>query len=208
MPTTYQKLIGARQLREFPSSENTLAEVLKQANRLMAVGCFCIGTNQVDLSAAQRKGIPVFNAPFSNTRSVAELTIAEVIERFEKFEFSRGIESLWALLGVIDKHIVENAPWKLIKSTDEAENLRMIAEAADEIRTWPEVLAVAPHRLIDIRDPSEPYSAAEFRADALAAMGVVAESAGVSPGLVMHHYGSWEGLRIACDQRVVEVGGR
>lgn len=54
-------------------------EVLKQAPRLMAVGCFCIGTNQVQLDAARREGIPVFNAPYSNTRSVAELVLAEMI---------------------------------------------------------------------------------------------------------------------------------
>nr|WP_294863654.1 phosphoglycerate dehydrogenase [uncultured Pseudogulbenkiania sp.] len=54
-------------------------EVFAAANKLMAVGCFCIGTNQVDLKAAARHGIPVFNAPFSNTRSVAELVIAEAI---------------------------------------------------------------------------------------------------------------------------------
>ncbi|MFT4257922.1 MAG: phosphoglycerate dehydrogenase [Pseudoxanthomonas sp.] len=55
------------------------AEVLAQARRLIAAGCFCIGTNQVDLDAAERAGIPVFNAPYSNTRSVAELVIAEAI---------------------------------------------------------------------------------------------------------------------------------
>lgn len=55
------------------------AEVLEQANRLMAVGCFCIGTNQVDLGAALARGVPVFNAPYSNTRSVAELVLAEAI---------------------------------------------------------------------------------------------------------------------------------
>jgi D-3-phosphoglycerate dehydrogenase len=55
------------------------AEALEGADRLMAVGCFCIGTNQVDLEAARRRGIPVFNAPFSNTRSVAELTMAEAV---------------------------------------------------------------------------------------------------------------------------------
>ena len=55
------------------------ADVLAQAKRLIAVGCFCIGTNQVDLEAAELAGIPVFNAPYSNTRSVAELVIAEAI---------------------------------------------------------------------------------------------------------------------------------
>jgi D-3-phosphoglycerate dehydrogenase / 2-oxoglutarate reductase len=53
--------------------------VLANARRLLTIGCFCIGTNQVDLDAANRKGIPVFNAPFSNTRSVAELVIAEIV---------------------------------------------------------------------------------------------------------------------------------
>jgi len=54
-------------------------EVLARAGRLAAIGCFCIGTNQVDLDAAARRGVPVFNAPFSNTRSVAELVLAEII---------------------------------------------------------------------------------------------------------------------------------
>ncbi len=54
-------------------------EVLDQAPKLMAIGCFCIGTNQVDLVEAQNRAIPVFNAPYSNTRSVAELVIAEMI---------------------------------------------------------------------------------------------------------------------------------
>jgi D-3-phosphoglycerate dehydrogenase len=54
-------------------------EVLAHARRLIAVGCFCIGTNQVDLDAAELAGIPVFNAPYSNTRSVAELVIAQAI---------------------------------------------------------------------------------------------------------------------------------
>ncbi|MGO4703307.1 phosphoglycerate dehydrogenase [Dyella sp. 2RAB6] len=55
------------------------ADVLEHARRLIAVGCFCIGTNQVDLEAARAQGVPVFNAPYSNTRSVAELVIAEAI---------------------------------------------------------------------------------------------------------------------------------
>ncbi len=54
-------------------------EVFEAAKKLVAVGCFCIGTNQVDLAAASKRGVAVFNAPFSNTRSVAELVIAEAI---------------------------------------------------------------------------------------------------------------------------------
>ena len=61
------------------SATAVTAEVLDAAERLAAIGCFCIGTNQVDLAAAQMRGIPVFNAPFSNTRSVAELVMAEII---------------------------------------------------------------------------------------------------------------------------------
>jgi D-3-phosphoglycerate dehydrogenase / 2-oxoglutarate reductase len=55
------------------------AAALAEAKRLLALGCFCIGTNQVDLEAAKGHGVPVFNAPFSNTRSVAEMIIAEIV---------------------------------------------------------------------------------------------------------------------------------
>lgn len=55
------------------------ASVFESATRLVGVGCFCIGTNQVDLQMAKSRGIPVFNAPFSNTRSVAEYVIAALI---------------------------------------------------------------------------------------------------------------------------------
>lgn len=53
--------------------------VLDEARRMLAVGCFCIGTNQVATAHANRRGVPVFNAPFSNTRSVAELILAEIV---------------------------------------------------------------------------------------------------------------------------------
>jgi D-3-phosphoglycerate dehydrogenase len=53
--------------------------VLEAADRLMAIGCFSVGTNQVDLDASSKIGVPVFNAPFSNTRSVAELVIGEIV---------------------------------------------------------------------------------------------------------------------------------
>ena len=55
------------------------ADVFAHAHKLAAVGCFCIGTNQVDLVAARERGVAVFNAPYSNTRSVAELVLAEAI---------------------------------------------------------------------------------------------------------------------------------
>lgn len=61
------------------SATQLTARVFEHAPRLIGVGCFCIGTNQVDLETAQDRGIPVFNAPFSNTRSVAELVLAETI---------------------------------------------------------------------------------------------------------------------------------
>jgi D-3-phosphoglycerate dehydrogenase len=61
------------------STTELTARIFKCAHRLVAVGCFSVGTNQVDLQAAQDLGIPVFNAPFSNTRSVAELVLAELI---------------------------------------------------------------------------------------------------------------------------------
>jgi D-3-phosphoglycerate dehydrogenase len=58
------------------------ATVLPQARRLIAIGCFCIGTNQVDLEQAAKQGVPVFNAPHSNTRSVAELVIGLAVMLF------------------------------------------------------------------------------------------------------------------------------
>lgn len=61
------------------SKTHVTKKVLDNANRLMTIGAFCIGTNQIDLKTATQKGIAVFNAPFSNTRSVVELAVAEMI---------------------------------------------------------------------------------------------------------------------------------
>jgi D-3-phosphoglycerate dehydrogenase len=61
------------------SRTQVTAEILEEADRLIAIGCFSVGTNQVDAETARHAGIPVFNAPFSNTRSVAELVIGEII---------------------------------------------------------------------------------------------------------------------------------
>ena len=61
------------------SKTQVTKKVLDHANRLIAIGAFCIGTNQIDLEACLKKGVAVFNAPFSNTRSVVELAIANII---------------------------------------------------------------------------------------------------------------------------------
>ncbi|KAF9496137.1 hypothetical protein BDN71DRAFT_1446566 [Pleurotus eryngii] len=71
-------------------------KVIRAATKLVVIGCFCIGTNQVDLSASARAGIPVFNSPFSNSRSVAELVMSELValsrQLFERsYELRQGI---------------------------------------------------------------------------------------------------------------------
>ncbi|KXN83860.1 D-3-phosphoglycerate dehydrogenase 1 [Leucoagaricus sp. SymC.cos] len=83
--------------------------VLSAASKLLVIGCFCIGTNQVDLKAASQAGIPVFNSPFSNSRSVAELVMSELValsrQYFERsWEMRNGIwnkqsKNCWELRG-------------------------------------------------------------------------------------------------------------
>jgi D-3-phosphoglycerate dehydrogenase len=85
------------------------AEVLEAADRLFAIGCFCIGTNQVALEQATMRGVPVFNAPFSNTRSVAELTLGEIVmlmrgifpksNAAHKGEWDKSAQNSWELRG-------------------------------------------------------------------------------------------------------------
>lgn len=77
-------------------------EVLEASRHLIAVGCFCIGTNQVDLITANKLGIPVFNAPHSNTRSVAELVIAEIVALSRQL----GDRSMKGHQGIWDKSAV------------------------------------------------------------------------------------------------------
>lgn len=84
----YKKALDGDELKEaikdahfigLRSRTHLTSEMIAAAPKLIAVGCFCIGTNQVDLNAAKARGIPVFNAPFSNTRSVAELVLGEIL---------------------------------------------------------------------------------------------------------------------------------
>jgi len=78
-PKQLRELLRTAHVVGIRSKTELTAEALRDAPRLLAAGCFCIGTNQVDVETACAAGVPVFNSPFSNTRSVAELTIAEVI---------------------------------------------------------------------------------------------------------------------------------
>src|SRR5579859_245185 len=78
--------------------------VLEAADRLVTLGCFCIGTNQVDLAATRLRGVPVFNAPFSNTRSVAELVIGEIVMLMRRI-FPRSVA---AHQGRWDKSVVDS----------------------------------------------------------------------------------------------------
>ena len=78
-PDQLMELVSNAHFIGIRSRSQITAEILDQADKLNAIGCFCIGTDQVDLSAARQRGIPVFNAPYANTRSVAELVLAEII---------------------------------------------------------------------------------------------------------------------------------
>ncbi|ORY99003.1 hypothetical protein BCR43DRAFT_556542 [Syncephalastrum racemosum] len=81
-------------------------QVLAAANNLLAIGCFCIGTNQVDLQAAASKGVAVFNSPFSNSRSVAELVIGEIISLARQLG-DRNIEMHQGLWNKVSKNCYE-----------------------------------------------------------------------------------------------------
>ena len=74
-----QRAVEGVHLLGIRSRTRLTAEFFARADRLFAVGCFSVGTNQVDAGAARARGIPVFNAPFSNTRSVAELVVGEIV---------------------------------------------------------------------------------------------------------------------------------
>ena len=74
-----ERLADGVHLLGIRSKTRVTARALEAGKSLLAVGAFCIGTNQIDLAAAKRCGVPVYNSPFSNTRSVAELVICEVI---------------------------------------------------------------------------------------------------------------------------------
>ena len=87
-----RKAIPPIELLGIRSRTQLTRDVFSIADQLVAVGCFSVGTNQVDLDAARQRGIPVFNAPFSNTRSVAELVIGEIVMLLRRI-FPRSVQA-------------------------------------------------------------------------------------------------------------------
>lgn len=78
-PSALKQALQGVQVLGIRSRTQLSRDIFEATNSLVAVGCFSVGTNQVDITCAKQRGIPIFNAPFSNTRSVAELTIAEIV---------------------------------------------------------------------------------------------------------------------------------
>ena len=105
-------------------------DVFSDAGRLITIGCFSVGTNQVDLDAARRRGIPVFNAPFSNTRSVAELVIGEIVMLLRRI-FPRSMaahEGAWDK-SATDSHEVRGRTLGIVGYGNIGSQLSMLAEA-------------------------------------------------------------------------------
>ena len=86
------KKIGDVSILGIRSKTQLSKNVIEHANHLLAVGAFCIGTNQIDMKAATEKGIAVFNSPFSNTRSVAELVIGLCISLLRRIPEKNNAE--------------------------------------------------------------------------------------------------------------------
>jgi D-3-phosphoglycerate dehydrogenase / 2-oxoglutarate reductase len=105
-------------------------DIFAEADRLTVVGCFSVGTNQVDLDAARRRGIPVFNAPFSNTRSVAELVIGEIVMLLRRI-FPRSVaahDGAWDK-SATDSHEVRGRTLGIVGYGNIGSQLSMLAEA-------------------------------------------------------------------------------
>ncbi|MFO6423949.1 phosphoglycerate dehydrogenase [Motilimonas sp. KMU-193] len=169
------------------SRSNLTAEVIEAADKLVAIGCFCIGTNQVDLKAAQIKGIPVFNAPFSNTRSVAEMVLGQILMLLrgipeKNAKAHRGVwlksadnsyEARGKKLGIIGYgHIgtqlsilAENLGFKVYYY--DIENKLSLGNAT-QVASLPELLAMSD--IVSLHVPETPSTKLMFGANELAQM--------------------------------------
>src|ERR1700758_1516258 len=112
------------------SRTSLTSDVFAAADQLIAVGCFSVGTNQVDLDAARKRGIPVFNAPFSNTRSVAELVIGEIVMLLRRiFPRSIGAHAGRWDKSAADSHEVRGRTLGIVGYGNIGSQLLMLAEA-------------------------------------------------------------------------------
>ncbi len=121
------------------------AEALAAAEKLVAVGAFCIGTNQIDLDAAAVRGVPVFNAPFSNTRSVAELVLAEAILLLRDVPAKNALahRGVWAK-SAADAHEIRGKTLGVVGYGNIGSQLSVLAEALGMRVVFHDVAAKLP----------------------------------------------------------------
>lgn len=128
------------------SKTRLTADFFRHAKRLWAVGAFCIGTNQIDLGSAAAHGVPVFNAPFSNTRSVAELTIAEIVVLHRQlFDRSREVHvGQWSKTAA-GSHEIRGRTLGIVGYGRIGSQVSVLAEAMGMRVIYYDVVDVLPH---------------------------------------------------------------
>ncbi len=132
-------LIGLR------SKTHLRADFFDAATRLWGVGCFCIGTNQVDLDAAAAHGIPVFNAPFQNTRSVAELVISEIVALHRRlFDRSSGMHAGQWMKSALGAHEIRGRTLGIIGYGRIGSQVSVLAEAMGMKVIYHDIVDVLP----------------------------------------------------------------
>ena len=191
-------LVGIR------SNTNVTARVLASATALEAIGCFCIGTNQVDLAAAAARGVPVFNAPYSNTRSVVELVIAEIIALARRLpeKTQRMHDGVWDK-SAKGSHEVRGRTLGIVGYGNIGTQLSTVAEAlgmdvvfydtadrpahgtARRLRTLKELLATSD--VVSLHVDGRPGNAGFFGADEFAAMKSRSMFINASRGMVVDY---------------------
>jgi D-3-phosphoglycerate dehydrogenase len=128
------------------SKTRLTAEFFEHAKRLWAVGAFCIGTNQIDLGAAATHGVPVFNSPFSNTRSVAELTISEIVALHRQlFDRSREVHQGKWTKSASGAHEIRGRTLGIVGYGRIGSQLSVLAEAMGMRVVFYDIIDVLPH---------------------------------------------------------------
>jgi D-3-phosphoglycerate dehydrogenase len=138
-------LVGDVHVLGIRSRTHLTEGVLEAAPHLIAVGAFCIGTNQIDLDAAAARGVPVFNAPFSNTRSVAELVLAEAILLLRDVPAKNALahRGVWAK-SAADAHEIRGKTLGVVGYGNIGSQLSILAEALGMRVVFHDVAAKLP----------------------------------------------------------------